>query len=111
MSEKKRDPHAAAEFIINSAKPYAQAKANRRWLEEKRKSLKALLMNESKLKTVADREQYAYSHETYLALLDDFRNAVLEEETLGVHIKGAELVIEIWRSENASNRNQDRVMR
>lgn len=106
-----RDPNAAAEFIIRSAKPYAQAKANRMYIEEHRKTLKALLMNESTGKTVSDREQYAYSHPSYQALLNNFKDAILEEETLRVQIKGAELTIEIWRSENASNRNQDRVMR
>lgn len=105
------DPHKAAEFIIRSAKPYAQAKANRRWLEEKRKSLKALLMNESNGKSVADREQYAYSHATYLALLDDFRNAVLEEETLGVQIRAAELTIDLFKAETYSNAKQDRTLR
>lgn len=106
-----RDPHAAAEFIIRSAKPYAQAKANRMYLEEHRKTLKALLMNESTGKTVSDREQYAYSHPNYQELLDSYKTAILEEETLRVQIKGAELTIEIWRSENASNRNQDRALR
>ena len=106
-----RDPHSAADFIIKSAKPYAQAKAQRCYLEEHRKALKALLMNESTGKTVSDREQYAYSHASYQALLNNYKNAILEEETLRVQMKGAELTIELWRSENASNRNQDRVLR
>ena len=106
-----RDPHKAADFIIANAKKYAEAKANRMYLEENRKALKALLMNESTGKTVSDREQYAYSHKTYQELLQSFKNAILDEETLRIQIKGAELVIEIWRSENASNRNQDRTMR
>ena len=107
----KRDPHAAADFIIRSAKPYAQAKSQRLYLEEHRKALKALLMNESTGKTVADREQYAYSHKTYQELLNSYKNAILDEETLRIKIRAAELVIEVWRSENASNRNQDRTMR
>lgn len=106
-----KDPHAAAEFILKSARRYAEAKAERCFLEEKRKTLKALLMNESTGKTVSDREQYAYSHPSYQALLNNFKDAILEEETLRVQIKGAELTIEIWRSENASNRNQDRALR
>ena len=109
MSE--RDPHKAADFIIKNARLYAEAKADRMYLEEHRKTCKALLMNESQGKTVSDREQYAYSHKTYQELLQSFKNAILDEETLRIQIKGAELVIEIWRSENASNRNQDRVMR
>jgi hypothetical protein len=109
MSE--RDPHKAAEFIIKNAKHYAAAKANRMYLEERRKSAKALLMNESTGKTVSDREQYAYSHPSYLELLQDFKNAILDEETLRIQIRAAELTIEIWRSEQATNRNQDRAMR
>ena len=106
-----RDPHSAADFIIKSAKPYAQAKSNRMYLEEERKVMKALLMNESTGKTVSDREQYAYSHPKYHELLESYKTAILEEETLRVQMKGAELTIELWRSENASNRNQDRVLR
>lgn len=109
MSE--RDPHKAADFIIKNAKNYAAAKANRMYLEERRKSAKALLMNESTGKTVSDREKYAYSHPSYLALLQEFKNAILDEETLRIQIRGAELAIEIWRSEQATNRNQDRAMR
>jgi hypothetical protein len=105
------DPNKAAHFIIANAKKYAQAKANRMYLEEHRKALKALLMNESTGKTVADREQYAYSHEKYQELLQSFKNAILDEETLRIQIRGAELTIEIWRSEQATNRNQDRAMR
>lgn len=106
-----KDPHAAAEFILKSARRYAEAKAERCFLEEKRKTLKALLMNESTGKTVSDREQYAYSHPNYQALLDSFKNAILEEETLRVQIKGAELTIELWKAETFSNAKQDRVMR
>lgn len=109
MSE--RDPEKAADFIIRSAKPYAQAKANRMYLEEFRKTKKALLMNASDGKTVSDRESYAYAHPEYEEVLNKFKDAVLDEETLRVQIKGAELTIEIWRSQNASNRNQDRTMR
>ena len=101
----------AAKFIIDSAKPYAQAKANRMYLEEYRKTKKALLMNASDGKTVSDRESYAYAHPEYEEVLNKFKDAVLDEETLRVQIKGAELTIEIWRSQNASNRNQDRSMR
>lgn len=109
MSE--RDPHRAAEFIIKNAKHYAAAKANRMFLEERRKSTKALLMNESTGKTVSDREQFAYSHPSYLELLQEFKSSILEEEKLRLQMRAAELTIEIWRSEQATNRNQDRAMR
>lgn len=109
MSE--HDPHKAAHFIIANAKKYAAAKAQRMYLEENRKALKALLMNESDGKTVSDREQYAYSHQSYQELLQSYKNAILDEETLRIQIRGAELIVEIWRSEQATNRNQDRTLR
>ena len=106
-----RDPHSAAEFIIKSAKPYAQAKANRMYLEEHRKTCKALLMNESDGKTVSDREQYAYSHEDYLALLGGLKAAVEIEEKLRWDMVAAQARIEIWRTQSANNRTQDKVLR
>jgi hypothetical protein len=105
------DPHKAAHFIIANAKKYAAAKAQRMYLEEHRKALKALLMNDSDGKTVSDREQYAYSHQSYQELLQSYKNAILDEETLRIQIRGAELIVEIWRSEQATNRNQDKVLR
>ncbi len=107
----KKDPHAAAHFIIANARKFAEAKAQRMYLEEHRKALKALLMNDSQGKTVADREQYAYSHKTYQELLQSYKNAILDEETLRIQIRGAELAIEVWRSEQATNRNQERTLR
>ena len=107
----KKDPHAAAHFIIANARKFAEAKAQRMYLEENRKALKALLMNDSQGKTVADREQYAYSHKTYQELLQSYKNAILDEETLRIQIRGAELAIEVWRSEQATNRNQERTLR
>ncbi len=106
-----KDPHAAAHFIIANAGKFAQAKAQRMYLEEYRKALKALLMNESTGKTVADREQYAYSHKTYQELLQAYKNAILDEETLRIQIRGAELVVELYKTESFANAKQDKVMR
>jgi hypothetical protein len=105
------DPEKAALFIITNASKYAEAKSHRMYLEEHRKAMKALLMNESNGKTVSEREQYAYSHPEYAKVLTGFKEAALVEETLRLQIRGNELEIEIWRTRQANNRNQDRVMR
>lgn len=41
------DPHKAVDYIIKNAGKFAQAKANRVYLEEFRKSKKALLMGDN----------------------------------------------------------------
>jgi len=57
------------------------------------------------------REQYAYSHPEYLLLLDGLKAAVEVEEKLKWDLIGAQARIEIWRTQSANNRNQDKVMR
>ena len=57
------------------------------------------------------REQYAYSHPEYIALLDGLKAAVEVEEQLRWAQIAAQLRVEIWRSQEASNRAQDRTMR
>lgn len=105
------DPDVAIDYLIANAGRHAQAKANRVYLNEFRKSKKALLMNACTDKQVAAKEAYAYSHPDYIALLEGLREAVVVEETLHWKQRAAELRVEVWRSKNANNRNMDRTMR
>lgn len=105
------DPHAAVDYIIKHAGTFAKAKSQRVYLEEFRKSKKAILMAESTDKAANAREQYAYSHPEYLELLQGIRAAVETEEKLRWDMIAAQARVEIWRTEQANNRNQDRVMR
>ena len=105
------NPDDAVNFILKNAKEFAGAKGQRMYLEEFRKSKKALLMTDCQEKTAVAREQYAYAHPDYQALLEGLREAVAVEETLKWKLEAAKLSIEIWRSREASNRNQDRTMR
>ena len=105
------DPHAAVDYIIKNAGSFAKAKATRVYLEEFRKSKKALLMAESTDKAANAREQYAYSHDEYLALLAGYRESVEVEEKLRWDLIAAQARVEIWRTEQANNRNQDRILK
>jgi hypothetical protein len=105
------DPNKAVDFLLKNAEKYAQAKAQRVYIEEFRKSKKALLMAECQEKAANAREQYAYSHPEYVSLLEGLRDAVQIEEELRWQQIAAQLRVEVWRSQNASNRLQDRTMR
>ena len=105
------DPNKAVDFLLANTGKYARAKAERVHIEEYRKSKKALLMAECAEKAVNAREQYAYSHPEYIALLEGYKAAVEVEEQLRWAQIAAQLRVEIWRSQEASNRAQDRVMR
>ena len=72
-------------FINKQAEEYARAKAERVYLEEYRKTLKAKLMNEAELegrKTGQEREAYAYADQRYVDLLLGLKAAVEIEEAL-----------------------------
>jgi hypothetical protein len=103
-----RDPHQAVDFIIANAGKFAQAKGQRVYLEEFRKSKKALLMGQSTAKAAVEREQYAYAHEDYLGLLGGIKAAVEVEEELKWKLEAARLRVEIWRTQSANNRMQDK---
>ena len=106
-----RDPNEAVSFIIQNASKFAKAKAERVYIEEFRKSKKALLMKESEEKSAVGKEMDAYAHPDYVALLDGLKQAVEIEETLKWKLIAAQIVPEIWRTEQANNRGQDKAAR
>ena len=106
-----RDPNKAVDYILANAPKFAAAKASRMWIEEFRKSKKALLMSSCEEKAVNAREQFAYSHPDYVSLLDGLKVAVEAEERMKWEMVAAQMRVEIWRTQEASNRNQDRSAR
>lgn len=111
MSDRVTDPNVAVDFIIKKAGEFAKAKARRVFLDEFRKSKKALLMAQSDAPAANAREQYAYAHPEYVELLQGLQAAVEVEEELRWQLEAARLRIETWRTEQANNRTQDRTMR
>lgn len=102
------DPQKALEQLWKLSGPYAEAKANRVYLDEYKKTLKALLMKASKEKTSAAQETEAYSHPDYQAHLKALQAAVEEEEKLRWRLVASQAAIEVWRSQESSNRAMDR---
>jgi hypothetical protein len=106
MSE--RDPHQAVDYLIKTAPEYAKAKAERVYIEEFRKSQKALLMQDSQQTSAAMQERDAYADETYQELLKGLRAAVEQEETLRWKLIAAQARVEVWRTEQATARAEGR---
>lgn len=94
-------------FIRDNARLYAKAKSERVYLEQFRKSKKALLMAEAGqagIKTSAAQEAYAYAHPDYQGLLKGLKVAIEQEEYLAMQITAAKLRIELYRTEQANQR-------
>ena len=94
--------------IRKSMQKYSQAKANRVYLEEFRKSKIAILKNqcesETGIKTDCGKDDWARAHPEYLELLEGLREAIQEEEYLKHLIKGCETKIDLYRTEQANQR-------
>ena len=99
------DPQKAVDYLRDNADKFAKAKAERVYLDEFRKSNKSLLMLQSDEKTQAGKEAYAYAHDEYIALLDGLKAAVEVEETVKWQMIAAQARIEVWRTQQANNRN------
>lgn len=102
------DPQTSLEVMHRTGPLLAKAKATRIYLEEYRKSLKALLMKSSGATAAAIQERDAYADDTYVQHLHALRLAVEEEETLRWRMVVGQAAIETWRSQEASNRAMDR---
>jgi hypothetical protein len=104
-----RDPNGAVDYILKNAPKFAKAKSERIYLEEYRKSLKAILMRRSMEKSLGAQECEAYAHEEYQQLLVGLKEAVEIEEKLRWDLIGAQARIEIWRTEQANYRAEGRM--
>ena len=102
------DPNRAVEFIIKESDNYAAAKANRTYIENYLRSAKSKLMLESDASSIAAKEMEAYANDDYIALLHGLKVAVEQEEKLKWKLIAAQARIEIWRSQEATNRTIDR---
>lgn len=106
------DPNKAINFIIENAPKYAEAKSNRSYLENFLKVKKAQIMQDCKSESSVNRmETYALAHPDYLFIVDAIKIAMLEEEKLKWYLEAARLRVELFRTMEASSRNQDRITR
>lgn len=96
----------ALDFIRDNAQVYAQAKAERVYLEEFRKSKKALLMKaaEPNYPSAVAQEREAYSNPEYMELLEGLRAATEKEERLRWLMIAAQARIECWRTLESTRR-------
>ena len=99
-----KDPELAIEYIFKHGKRYAKARADRIYLEEYRKSLKAILMKRSLENAVNAQEREAYSDPEYVKLLQGLREAVEVEEEIRWGLVAAQARIEVWRTQSANDR-------
>lgn len=98
------DVQKAVDFLRDNATPAAEARANRIYFEEFRKSLKAQLMSEQPNDSLGAQERYAYSHERYLTHLQALKVAVFEDSKQSFLREAAKAKVQAWQTQSANER-------
>jgi hypothetical protein len=102
-------PHPAIEYIWENAPAYAKAKGQLAELESYKSSLKSIMMKKSGELAIGAQEREAYASEEYQTLCKAIGEATDAAETLKWRLESAKMRFEAWRTEQASNRNLERM--
>jgi len=103
------DPNDAIDFIFKKAPDYAKAKGRLAELEVYRHACIAIKAKEATGTSVAAREMEALSSEDYQNLCKAIGIATEQTELLKWQLEAAKMRFEAWRTEQANNRNIERM--
>ena len=101
--------HDALAYLASDPHPVAAARHRLTIAENKARETYARLFLASNGTSVAAKEASVESHADYIAARADEAEAVLELERHKRRVKAAEMLLEIWRTENANARAAERV--
>jgi len=97
------DATKCLEYIVMYAPKYAEAKANRVYMHEFRKTKRAQLFLKGS-GTVAECQAYAESHDDYIQTLKSLKEATDLEEKYKWYLIAAQAKLEIYRTISANQR-------
>ncbi len=98
------DAEKAVDWLRDHAKSMAQARAERLYLEQYIKTVKATIQSEQQGVSAAAAEIVALASPRYMASLQAYKEAILADETNRFLVAAAEAKIEAWRSQESTRR-------
>jgi hypothetical protein len=99
-----KEVEAAVDWLRDTANEAAQKRAERLYLDEYRKVLRAKLMKQHMDLPVSAQEREALADPKYEEHLQALKTAINEDEKMRFLRVAAEAKIEAWRSMNANHR-------
>ena len=108
---KEYDPNDAVEFIFKKAPDYAKAKGQLAELEAFKSSLKAIKMAQSGEQSLGAQEREAYRSDEYQELCKAIGLATEQVEALKWQLEAAKLRWETWRTQQANDRQIERMLK
>jgi 16S rRNA G966 N2-methylase RsmD len=98
------DIEKALDYLRNNATAAARAKAERIYMEEYRKVVKAQIMRENDDKALGTQEAIAYADPRYKQHLEAMKEAIERDEYNRWMLTAAEAKIEAWRTQSSNQR-------
>ena len=108
---KEYDPNDAVEFIFKTAPAYAKAKGQLAELETFKSSLKAIQMAKSGESSLGAQEREAYRSPEYQELCKAIGLATEQTEALKWQLEAAKLRWDTWRTQQANDRQIERMLK
>jgi len=97
--------------LDNIKEEYSWAKGRLAGLESSKSSVKSIMMKKSSEQSLGGQEREAYASQEYQDHCDLIDEFTAKEALLKLEISIAQMKFEAWRSEQATNRNIERVTR
>ena len=101
---------SALDYLRDGVDLAANAKANKVYLTEYRKTKKAELMNLSNESSEAAKERFAYSHAEYKEFLAGLKEAIYQDARHDFLREAANAKIEAWRTQQANERTMGKII-
>jgi translation elongation factor EF-Ts len=98
------DIEKALDYLRDNAAKAAQARANRIYMEEYRKVVKAQIMGENNETTIGAQERFAYADARYIEHLEAMRTSIFEDEKHRFTLAAAQAKIDAWQTMSANER-------
>ena len=96
----------ALDYLRDTAETAAKSRAERLYLEDYSRVLRATVMSEHLAEPVNAQERFAYQDVRYRNHLEALKVAIFEDEKARFLREAAAVKIEIWRSEQANERQK-----
>jgi hypothetical protein len=103
------NPHNSIDYIYQNAPEYGKAKGRVAELEAYKHSLKAIMMSRSPEATIGGQEKAAYASVEYQNLCKAIGEATEAAETLKWRLESAKMRFEAYRTEQANNRQIEKM--
>jgi hypothetical protein len=94
----------ALQFLVDSAPELGVVRADRARLEHTRKHILAIIASMHSDKPIGVQEREGYAHEKYTQWLEEYHEAVLQDETLSARIEAAKELIRLFQTQSANLR-------